>query len=319
MNWRYDDRDPISERINEHIENSAAVRMMERNSKKKYADKPPLTVTPKQYTTIIIVCLVALYLISMLLATNFVMKEYEERYEKNAESVLRYLAISMDEDTNYLNYFYDLEVTQEDYQQFSAALYNEEGNCQAVTQDYLCVQVDEKYYHFPLKEYFDETEIIKIYAYTRAVTKRYKVVAEIDTEKDTLVRLVFYPSGTASKGEAVWEWKNKKATNVREDVLKSGSMLKRIGEIVSAPYFAWTEERDRWQEDEFLQSVGQGIDFDKEPYAMKVGEEKMLVVRESSRPLAAAIDTLSPAYTFGIVVMLLGIYATVCLQKKIRK
>ena len=329
--WKFDDRDPVSERIHEHIENSAAVKMMQQGDKKSPYEKPPTELKLTAVRWVVVISFIVLYLMCCIFATMCVASEFEHRYERNLEYVVKHLSNASDTmelDNGLLNSIYYLPEIKEEHQQFAAAIYEiESGKQMLLTEPYLCFEVEDRFYYFPWSDYFNEDEQKKLSIWGAVgFDVVYMIKADIDVENETLLRFeLVRPASHTNGGETVWKWENKED---KAEKYESVSVKGKVSKVVSNPYYNNANLYEKWIEDEYLHGFAEKINPEnmtedttqKVVGIVKEGKTKYdLVVRTSASPLKAAMDCMQPLYFVGSALVLAGICVIVFSFRRVKK
>lgn len=345
MATQYHDKYPLAEQLEEMKDNHAAATML---LNKEPENAQVAEVKPKKLIALLVGCVVALYLVCMLLATMLVKDHYEYRYSQNLDAVREYLnnnvddLAEMDSVQGYVNSIYDLVATEEEYENISAAFYNEDGKLLATTGSFLLLTIDEKEtMYLPLDEYFEIQDILRLREYVRVYQTKYVNEALVDKETKTLISFRIDSAPDFGDSITVWEWKNPKADSYEQEALITVYNKTEVRDIVDIPYCQDEEAYQRWHKDKFLQEFEKTVDvnakypartsksefaksqteiIEKISYQDEDGktESYYVVTRATGHQLQAAMDLLFVAYVIAFVVMLAGVLIIVGCGNKLR-
>lgn len=346
MALHYPDREPLSDKLQEMMNQQAAAKELFRGiGSKANKDKPTEEPKPVRMKVLLSICFVVFYLVSMALTTYLVQQDYEERFDSNFDAVKRIVSSNIGEDLREcVNCLYDIKAAQNEHQYFSAAVYDEQGKLLVMTEPCLrfnFVEGDGKTQYFPLEEYFDDSEIEELLLYARDTTEEYLVETEIAGKPEVLLSLKFINQGI-EKSNVVWEWSNKNADydGMEETVYSQRTPIKAVMDVFS---YEQEDAYEKWVENEFLHDFQEttsdeerdfmegkeALGFGKTTvegskrveYKDDIGEEQIyfVSVRSTGNTLQAAVDLLAPVYAIDFVLTLVGIYITVNHVNKLRK
>ncbi len=345
MATQYHDKFPLADQIEEMKDNHAAATML---LKKEPENVPTVEMKPKRLMALLVGCFVVLYLVCMLLATLLVKDNYEYRYGKNLDVVQEYLVAKLDKATEMnnvqgnLNHIYNLVATDEEYENISAAIYNEDGKLIATTGSFLCLTIDEtETVYLPLNEYFEKQDILRLREYARVNQTKYVNEALVDKESKTLVSFRIESAPDFGESMTVWEWKHSKADSYEQDALITVYHKTEVRDVVYIPYCKDEKAYQRWHEDQFLQEFEETVDInakyptrtnksefaksqteviEKVSYQDEEGETSYyyVVTRATGHQLKAAMDLLFVAYVIAFVVMLVGVLIIIGCGNKLR-
>ena len=345
MTTQYHDKYPLAEQLEEMKDNHAAATML---LNKESENAQATEVKPKKLIALLVGCVVVLYLVCMLLATMLVKDHYEYRYSQNLDAVREYLnnnvddLAEMDSVQGYVNSIYDLVATEEEYENISAAFYNEDGKLLATTGSFLLLTIDEKEtMYLPLDKYFEIQDILRLREYVRVNQTKYVNEALVDKETRTLISFRIDSAPDFGDSITVWEWKNPKADSYEQEALITVYNKTEVRDIVDIPYCQDEEAYQRWHKDKFLQEFEKTVDVNakypartsKSEFAKSHTEiiEKIfcedeegktafyyVVIRATGHQLQAAMDLLFVAYVIAFVVMLIGVLIIVGCGNKLR-
>ncbi len=334
MALHYPDKEPLSQRIQEMMNQQAAAKEMFRNMEKKSNKNKILKeITSLKMKVLLSACFAVFYFISVIIATYLVQQDYEERLISDFEIAERMVSANVTEDVRAgVNCLYDFKQTQNQHQYSAAAVYNAEGERLLMTEPCLHFHfedADERTYYFPIEEYFDDSEIQKLLLYARDTTEEYMIEAEIAKEPEVLVSLKFIYQGI-TKSKVVWEWKN---TDIAYDEKETNVYSQRaaIKEIVHAVSYN-KDVYDTWFEEEFLNGFRETINEEERDipegemsrfWQTRLGgiqrvthknlqgreENYWISIRSIGYPLRGAIELLVPFYVVGLILT----YGSICI------
>lgn len=328
MLQHYHDKYPIGQKLQDLKENQAAFEMMSRNGALDYnEDKPKL----EKKTKLLVCCMVALYLVGMILTTYQAKRDLEKSFEQNIHNVMRYIRANFDEnEASSLNGIYDIGTTKEEYQYISAIVYNEDQEPVAVTDLYLCLPDNEteKKYAFLAEEIFEEHTIMELLSYVRNTSQEYTVEARINGETKQLLSLKFIDRSITSGSKTVWEWDSGDTCDDENLVV----LLQKtpIHQIFSVPYKEIEDGYEKWMTVKFMYGTELPIETQDVPsvtyelstFSSKnvgyvqslsdVDEDGYLInyymhVQSAGLSLKAAMDALAPTYVLGLAVLIVCI------------
>jgi hypothetical protein len=327
MFWGFVDRKPVGERIQEHVDNSAAYSMLMKEAEKDKSKSVSVTFSLRKIRCVLILLFATLYVLTSAMATSFAKREIEKRYEGNLDYLMMYLGTTMNDENRSLNSIYTLETIEEEYQLFSVAFFTEDGKLKEKTEDCVYFTIEGKTYYFPLTDYFNEEE----QTYLREVGTTYIPIkhiikAEIDVDNEILQSMeVTNTSQDANPGESVWKWNN---PNTPQGKVEKTSFRGKVAQCVSIPYFDDEILNARWRTDEYLQGFEEQInlsevedtDSQKVISVLGIGKKQgTLIIRSSSAPWKAAMSRMEGIYYMGFALTAVAIYLTIFMTKRIKE
>jgi hypothetical protein len=302
------------------------VKMLQQGDERDARKEVPIRFSLRTIRWILLIIFLALYLLTSVLSTALTAKEIAKRYEGNLCYVEEHLATIMRDENYSLNSIYYINAIDEDYQQFSAAVYNKQGQLLRKTEPYVCFKVDEKLYFFPWDSYFSE----KDQEYLSQVGSinfpySYMIKAEIDIENESLQSLEFKRTASDSNpGESVWKWTN---PNPSKGEVKDASVKGKVSGIISNPYYNNEKLYERWTEDKYLREFDEEIevkslqenDSQKVLTVLEKDNEQILVLRTSMYPVKAAMDRLADTYFLGGIITAIAVFLVIFMTKHVKE
>lgn len=154
MNLHYHDREPLSEKMQDMINDHAATKMLlkENGSREKELNEAK----PKKTMICILLCFILLYIVCTLLATRSIWQDYEARYKENT----------------------------------AIEFYDSYGFGVPITKPHLKMEIEKgTEYYFPVGEYFQKAEIESLFQFLDGNSDKYTIEAQIDEASHTLVSM----------------------------------------------------------------------------------------------------------------------------------
>lgn len=344
MALHYPDKEPLSQRIQEMMNQQAAAKEMFRNMEKKSNKNKILKeITSLKMKVLLSVCFAVFYFISVIITTYLVQQDYEERLVSHLEIAERMVSANVTEDVRAgVNSLYDIKDVQNQHQYFAAEIYNVDGEKLVTTEPCLrfrFLEADEEPYYFPMEEYFDDSEIWELLLYARNTTEEYMIRAEIAKESEVLASLKFIYQGI-TESKVVWEWHNEEIAydKIETSVYSQRAVIKEIVHAVSYNKDIY----ETWLEEEFLHGFKETVNEEERSVMEDAmsgiwqtrlggirrvtceniqGEEETywLSIRSIGYPLRGAIELLAPFYVAGLILTCGSIYIVVYMVKRFNR
>lgn len=305
----------------------------------------------KSYIKSIILGFSALYLVSALFATHLTKcsfeKEFADQVELTAQNFINgtknhALWISENDPNgnhliNFLNWKLTTIYTHPEYQQLSAAIYNNNRykiaqSANVINQYRLYVDFEDEnnifndysylYFSYPLQDYFSEKEILQIAEYYReaneAVTadRPSPYMFHMNVRQDTMkVDYISFNENSTHSSLLKYESSERITEFASTESLENTyhSLSSALPYNVTFPYmFKSYKEWKRWQNDEYLQNFPdfvENLSDDTFQYDFSLADagydwNYTLAIRQTTHPWLAAMDDLIYIYLGGFIIML---------------